>query len=36
MAALFIVPVEPDGPGYAAQTYECPKCRFVETAAVRC
>jgi hypothetical protein len=35
-APMFIVPVEPDAPGSQTPTFECPVCRFSETAAMRC
>jgi hypothetical protein len=33
---MLIVPGEPDAPGYEAETYECPNCKFSEALVVRC
>jgi hypothetical protein len=33
---MFIVTVEPDGPNNESRTYECPRCKFIETNVVRC
>jgi hypothetical protein len=30
------VSIEPDKQDHEAHTYECPKCRFLDTAVVRC
>ena len=35
-APMFIVSIEPDKQDHEAHTYECPKCRFLDTAVVRC
>ena len=33
---MFIVTVEPERALYEAHTYECPNCKFSETAVIRC
>ena len=35
-APMFIVTVEPDRPDHESRSYECPSCKFTETAVVRC